>query len=314
MSLTSAIKNAPFGGSTRNKLLAFVAGVKLHREVMRIFLFFSLIILSLAASAIVVRHDVDDKKYLADTTDFAPLATLYVDGAHGTLIKPDWIVTAAHATFCINSGSYIGLNNGYHKVESVFVHKDYQPGKSHDIALIKLVNPIKDVEPASLYEKTDEVGKIIWFIGVGGTGNGLTGQTVDNYENGGVLRKAENRIEQAEGPLLKFKFDRDDAALPHEGVSGGGDSGGPAYLTIDGTSHLLGISSRVEGGDIGKYGVVEVYSRVSFFKPWIEKITTGEETLQRQLAFPKLERLPAGLTEQILPEVCSDIGLKPNAI
>ena len=288
--------------------------VKLHREVMRIFLSFLLIISSLSASAIVVRHDVDDKKYLADSADFAPLATLYVDGAHGTLIKPDWIVTAAHATFCINSGSYIGLNNGYHKVESVFVHKDYQPGKSHDIALIKLVNQIKDVEPASLYEKTDEVGKIIWFIGVGGTGNGLTGQTVDNYENGGVLRKAENRIEQAEGPLLKFKFDRDDAALPHEGVSGGGDSGGPAYLTIDGTSHLLGISSRVEGGDIGKYGVVEVYSRVSFFKPWIETITTGEDADQRQLALPKMERLPAGLTEQILPEVCSDIGLKPNAI
>jgi len=281
---------------------------------MRIFLFISLITLSLSASAIVIRHDVDDKKYLAYPADFAALATLYVDGAHGTLIKPDWVVTAAHATFCINSGSYIGLNNGYHKVESVFVHKDYQPGKSHDIALIKLVNPIKDVKPASLYEKTDELGKIMWFIGAGGTGNGLTGQTVDNYENGGVLRKAENRTEQAEGPLLKFIFDRDDAALPYEGISGGGDSGGPAYSTIDGTNYLLGISSRVEGGNIGMYGVVEVYSRVSFFKPWIEKITTGEETLQRQLAFPKLEHLPTGLTKQILPEVCSDIGLKPNAI
>ncbi len=281
---------------------------------MRIFLFFLLIISSLSASAIVVRHDVDDKKYLADSADFAQLATLYIDGAHGTLIKPDWIVTAAHATFCISSGSYISLNSGYHKVESVFVHKDYQPGKSHDIALIKLIDPIKGIKPANLYEESDELGKVTWFVGVGGTGNGLTGQTVDNYENGGVLRKAENRIEQAEGPLLKFKFDRDDAALPYEGVSGGGDSGGPAYLSIDGTSYLLGISSRVEGGDIGKYGVVEVYSRVSFFKPWIEKITTSEETLQRQLAFPKLERLPAGLTEQILPEVCSDIGLKPNAI
>jgi len=161
-----------------------------------------LIISSLSASAIVVLHDVNDKKYLADTTDFAPLATLYVDGAHGTLIKPDWIVTAAHATFCISPGSYIRLNNGYHQVESVFVHKDYQPGKSHDIALIKLVNSINDVKSANLYEPTDELGKI----------------------------------------------------------------------------------------------------------------TAGEETLQQQLAFPKLERLPAVLTEQILPEVCADIRLKPNAI
>ena len=190
---------------------------------MRIILPILLIISSLPASAIVVRHDVTDKKY----------------GAHGSLIKPDWIVTAAHATFCISPGSYLRLNNGYHKVESVFVHKDYQPSKSHDIALIKLVNPINDVKPANLYEQTNELAKITWFIGVGGTGNGLTGQIVDNYENGGVLRKAQNQIEQAEGPLLKFKFDRDDVALPLEGVSGSGDSGGPAYSTIDGTHYLL---------------------------------------------------------------------------
>lgn len=281
---------------------------------MRNFLAISLITFSLSASAIVIRHDVNDKKYLADATDFAPLATLYVDGAHGTLIKPDWIVTAAHATFCISAGSYIRLNNAYHKVDRVFVHKDYQPGKSHDIALIKLVKPVNDVKPAKLYDSTDEFAKITWFIGVGGTGNGLTGQVVDNYENGGVLRKAQNKIEHAEGPLLKFKFDRDDAALPLEGVSGSGDSGGPAYSTIDGTHYLLGISSRVEGGDIGKYGVTEVYSRVSFFTAWIKKITAGEDTLQRQLALPKLAQLPAGLTEQILPEVCADIGLQPKAV
>ena len=48
--------------------------------------------------------------------------------------------------------------------------------------------------------------------------------------------------------------------------------------------------------------------------PLTLKITAGEETVQQQLAFPKLQRLPAGLTEQILPEVCADIRLKPNAI
>ncbi len=286
----------------------------LHKECMRIFLSVLLLSLSLSVSAIVIRHDVDDKKYRAEATDFAPLARLYVDGAHGSLIKADWIVTAAHATFCIHSGSYLQLKNGYHKVERVFVHKDYQPGKSHDIALIKLVTPIKDIKPASLYEHTDEVAKITWFIGIGGTGNGLTGQTLDNNQNRGVLRKAQNKIEQAEGPLLTFKFDRDDAALPLEGVSGSGDSGGPAYFTIDGTQYLLGISSRVEGGNIGKYGVTEVYSRVSFFKPWIDKITTGDETLQRQLALSQLEHLPAGLTAQILPEICAEIRLKPIAI
>lgn len=239
-----------------------------------------------------------------------PLATLYVDGAHGTLIQPNWIVTAAHATFCISSGSYIQLKNRLHEVESVFVHKGYQPGKSHDIALIKLVNAIDNIKPAILYEQTDEVGIKAWFIGIGGTGNGLTGQTIDNVDNGGILRKAQNGVDDAKGPLLKFTFDKGDAALPLEGVSGGGDSGGPAYFTRGNTHYLLGISSRVEGQGIGRYGVMEVYSRISFFRSWIEQIITSGSEQRQLLALPKLSKLPSGLTEQILPEVCSDIGLQ----
>lgn len=194
------------------------------------------------------------------------------------------------------------------------MHQNYKPGESHDIALIKLINPVKDIEPATIYEGSDELGKSTWFIGVGGTGTGITGQTVDNYENAGVLRKAENRIVLANGPLIKFKFDRGSSSLPLEGVSGGGDSGGPAYIKTNNTNYLLGISSRVEGGSIGKYGVTEVYSRVSYFNSWIENITNEDERYQLQFALPKLDKLPTGLSEEILPEVCADIGLMPNAI
>lgn len=281
---------------------------------MRTILVSILMFLSLSVSAIVVRHDIDNEKYLASPDDFNPLATFYVDGAHGTLIKPRWVVTAAHATFCVNPGSYISLNNGLHKVERIFVHQNYKPGESHDIALIKLVNPVKKIEPATIYEGSDELGKSTWFIGVGGTGNGITGQTIDNYENAGVLRKAENKIVLANGPLIKFQFDRGSSALPLEGVSGGGDSGGPAYIKTNNTNYLLGISSRVEGGSIGKYGVTEVYSRVSFFNSWIENITNEDELYQLQFALPKLDKLPTGLSEEILPEVCADIRLRPNAI
>ncbi|WP_230961316.1 hypothetical protein [Psychrosphaera haliotis] len=126
------------------------------------------------------------------------------------------------------------------------------------------------------------------------------------------MRKAENKIVSANGPLLKFKFDRGSSALPLEGVSGGGDSGGPAYIKANNTNYLLGISSRVEDGSIGKYGVTDVYSRVSLSKSWIENITNEDEG--SQLALPKLNTLSTGLTEEILPEVCADIGLRPNAI
>lgn len=271
-----------------------------------------LLSVSFSAPAIVIRHDVDDDKYLAVAEDFEPLATFYIDGAHGTLIKPQWVVTAAHATFCIGPGSYIDLNNGLHKVEQLFVHKNYKPGQSHDIALVKLTESVTGIKPATIYQDPDELGVSTWFIGAGGTGNGATGQTIDNFENAGVLRKAENKIIFASGPLLKFRFDRDNLALPLEGVSGGGDSGGPAYIKTEENIYLLGISSRVEGGGIGKYGVTEVYSRVSFFKSWIEQITSGNEFAQKHMALAKLDKLPAGLNQQILAEVCADIGLKPK--
>jgi len=271
-----------------------------------------LLLFAFSSQAIVIRHDVEDSKYLAAPSDFLPLATFYVDGAHGTLIKPDWIITAAHATFCLQQGAYAAINGNKYEIASVFVNADYMPGKSHDIALVQLVEKVKGVLPAEMYAQRDELGKDIWFIGIGGTGNGLAGETIDNAENNGVLRKAQNRIIEANGPLLKFKFDRDASALPLEGVSGGGDSGGPAYITTNTGVKLLGVSSRYIDGKVGQYGITEIYSRVSYFSSWIEQVITGSESLRSEIATPKLKKLPAGITEEILPMVCQDIGIKNN--
>ncbi|RYV01660.1 peptidase S1 [Shewanella sp. OPT22] len=269
----------------------------------------SLSVISLNVRAIVIRDDVADKKYLADSNDFKALATFYIDGAHGTLIKPNWVLTAAHTTFCLQEGSNISINDQLIPIEQVYIHNDYQPGISHDIALLKLSRPIIEVEPATVYSKNDEQGKSVWFIGVGGTGNGLTGQTVDNYDNAGVLRKAQNVVESVDNALIKFKFDSGVNALSLEGVSGSGDSGSPAYFTEDNKTYIIGISSRVEGGNIGKYGITEVYSRVSFFEPWIKSVINSDEASRKNVSIEKLKGLPAGLTPQNLKMVCDDIGL-----
>ncbi|GAA0860196.1 hypothetical protein GCM10009114_36430 [Aliiglaciecola litoralis] len=62
-----------------------------------------------------MRHDVDPKKYAASWSDFPPLAQFYIDGAHGSLIAPTWIVSAAHTTFCTDPGTTIlvGGEKGY---------------------------------------------------------------------------------------------------------------------------------------------------------------------------------------------------------
>ncbi len=275
------------------------------------FIIFYLVSLSLPTNAIVIRHDVDDKSYRANTSDFPALATFYIDGAHGTLIHPNWIVTAAHATFCIAPNTLVKVNGITRSIKQLYIHPEYTPGQSHDIALVELHQPVLDVKAAKIYQQDDELGKKIWFIGIGGTGTGLLGETIDNAQNKGVLRMAQNTIIAAKGPLIKFDFNKGKNALPLEGVSGGGDSGGPAFIkTIDGFK-ILGISSRPEGtfSKIGVYGIKEVYSRASFFQPWITQIIKGNHTIRKELSVAKLTKLPAGLTQEILPLVCKDIRL-----
>ncbi|MCV2884151.1 trypsin-like serine protease [Aestuariibacter sp. AA17] len=260
-----------------------------------------------AANGIVIRHDVDDSKYRVDDNTLPQLATFYIDGAHGILIEPDWVLSAAHTTFCLRTGSLISIAGRLYTVDSVFVHKNYTPVKSHDIALIKLRDSVEGIKPFSLNTTQNEEGQSMWFIGMGGTGNGKTGQTIDNAENKGQLRIAQNVVDSADGPLLTFTFDSESKGLPLEGVSGGGDSGSPAYTVNDHGGTVYGVSSRVEGGGIGRYGVKEIYSRVSYFSQWIAHIINGDNV--DIISYNALQSLPAGLTEEILPAVCKEIGL-----
>jgi len=233
----------------------------------------------LSAQAIVIRHDVDDKKYSATAKDFPPLATLYSIGVHGTLIAPNWVVTAGHAIFCMEPGDKIKVGEQWAEIESRFAHADYKLDEENDIALLKLKRPVIGVTPAKLYRGTDESKQNIWFIGSGGTGNGNAGQTISYSENKGKLRKAENKIEKVSKREIFFVFDKDQNALPLEGVSGNADSGGPAYKLIGDDYYLYGVSSRADSffKDVGEYGVDEVYSRISFHATWIDKIIANDE-------------------------------------
>ncbi|HBZ39023.1 MAG TPA: serine protease, partial [Balneola sp.] len=63
-------------------------------------------------------------------------------------------------------------------------------------------------------------------------------------------------------------------ALPLEGISGPGDSGGPALWFDGDQAYILGVSSHQNGRGMGKpegvYDVYEFYTRVSEFTDWIE--------------------------------------------
>jgi len=268
------------------------------------------LIFSTNALGIVVRHDVEDEKYAAEVSDFPPLATLYAIGVHGTLIAPNWVVTAAHTVFCLEAGDKIKVGHHWAEIEARYAHNGYEMDDENDIALLKLKQPMTAIKPAKLYRQSDEAGQNIWFIGSGGTGNGNVGQTVSYAQNNGVLRKAQNKIESVSDTEIYFSFDKGDNALPLEGVSGNADSGGPAYVRINEDYYVLGISSRADSlfKEIGEYGVNEVYSRVSYHATWIDKVMANDQAFIEK--HTTKNRFAQESIKDNLLKVCESIGYK----
>ena len=143
----------------------------------RIFLYLIFIVFS--SFAIIIRHDVNIKKYIVDPGEFPWLARLQPVGMHGSLIHPKWVVTAVHIP-CINSAASIILGGVLRKVRNVYWYSENAIEQNYDIGLIELVESVNDVEPIPIYSGLDALHKTAWLIGAGATGNGIT---VDNNEN-----------------------------------------------------------------------------------------------------------------------------------
>ncbi|RYV01836.1 peptidase S1 [Shewanella sp. OPT22] len=242
----------------------------------------SLITLFLAtftSNAIIMRHDVDESKYRDFEKDNKSIVTFYgsykgeeiVEGT-GTLIAKDWVVTAAHVANYLKVDGRVRFQNSNFKIRKLIKHPQWKYQQfPNDIALVQLHSIISNSEAAVLYEGVDELNKNLTFIGRGDFGTGKHG-VIGADDN---LRAAQNVVNETSGQWIRFKFDNIKHALPLEGISGPGDSGGPALLNINNTLYILGVSSWQNAEPTkwqeGKYGVIENYSRISYFKEWIKK-------------------------------------------
>jgi len=261
-----------------------------------------LLAFALPVSAVVIRHDVDDAKYRVPDSEFPALVDMPHEG-HGVLVAPQWIVTAAHTTTW-HPIEELMLNGQCRKVERVIVHAGYKPlpkelqsgdaapvvkflGAIDDIALIKLADPVTDVAPVPLYRANDELGKRVEFIGKGATGNGAEGQ-VPHGAHRTQLRRAFNTVSRVEDRWLGYVFDSGKSALPLEGTTGNGDSGGPVLIEVKGDWQLAGLASYVGGGKYrdkgtlagfqpGHYGQLTYQVRISHYIPWIEATLASDQ-------------------------------------
>ena len=150
----------------------------------------------------IIRHDIDAASYLVDPAQFSAVVpvdsfqeevlisydkidqllkpklipsiqsepefyTRY-DGM-GTLIRPEWILSAAHVATEISLDKTIEFAECAYPIRQIVLHPHFRNyGETvdfaeHDIALIQLQQPVESISPLPLYEDFDELEKIVYL-------------------------------------------------------------------------------------------------------------------------------------------------------
>lgn len=246
--------------------------------------------------------DSQSASLLAASSAFDPVGLLSIGGnsASGTLIRSDWVLTAAHvigsspgqfdltsATFTIGgqpvAASYAVVNPNW--------NGDLSSG--YDIALVKLAANVSSIAPAPFATAPAQLtGQNVSFVGYGQGGTGDTGAISGT---GGVKRVGMNRLD-IDGSLLGmssriFLADFDSGSAAHnylgsstptefESVLAPGDSGGGVFMVSDGTMLLVGVNSFVasfSGTANSSYGNVSGFVGVQPYVDWIQSIAHAPE-------------------------------------
>ena len=221
----------------------------------------------------IIRHDVPDQQSLINEREYPGIITFFQGDGAGTLITPFWILTAAHTARNIPNFHTIAIADSSYTIDKVVPHPGFvgnEPGDVDDIALVKLASPVNEVATFDLYEGESELGQEVLLFGRGDYGNGEVGIIGTDKK----LRKATNLVDEVNDYWIKFRFDAPPNCTVLEGVSGIGDSGGPALIEKEDKLSVAGVSSWQDHEDeaYGLYEAVEYYTRVSRYISWIRSI------------------------------------------
>lgn len=192
----------------------------------------------------------------------------------GSLIAPEWVVTAGHCFHDVHSTRVSGAPP-YHMTVTVGKLKDSDPGGEsaqvvdvrqspvNDLAVVRLDTPITDITPIALADKPPTVGQPLQFAGWGS----LSPTVVAPSDH---LKRGRFTVARVSGTTL-------DAAptVPRtvENSPCKDDSGGPFFVSADDkTGTLVAI---VDDGPACPQPGLEVIARVDVVAAWIHQQMNG---------------------------------------
>jgi trypsin len=250
------------------------------------------------AHAIVAGTDVPAGQY----TNVAEIVIAQALGCSGTLIAPDYVMTAGHcgsltggtvgvaqpiaafpaAAYDVYLGSNKSGQGTKYAVSDLVVEPDYLLHDGYDITLLHLAKPVTGIAPTPLAGPSDrsiwEPGDVQTIVGWGTTSSG--GSAPDTLQVAQVPIVSDAACEKAYGPdsltITGFHgFESTSQVCAGDGVHDTcqGDSGGPMFATgTTGALRLTGATSY--GSGCADPNFPGVYARVadSALRTWVGSV------------------------------------------
>lgn len=193
------------------------------------------------------------------------------DYGSGVLIASQYVLTAGHCAEGVadNAGQFTVGDKTYH-TEKIYLHPNYNGDVlgsdiANDIAIFRLDEPVTGIAPLPISRVAPRVGQALTLVGFGGGGTGATGG-----DGGfGTKRIGVTPIDRVTSKLIHWTFDDET-----ESNTAPGDSGGPAFLTVNGVKYIAGITS---GGSSETSGIGDhsFDTRVDVYASWIDGVVNS---------------------------------------